>query len=236
MTKQIAILKTGNTHKKLQTIFGDFEDWFSEGITGAKFTTFDLPQGDLAPPVDQYDGYIITGSPAMVTSQEAWSENLKPFLKTLTAQDKPLLAVCYGHQLLADALGGKCDWHPKGREIGTVSISKTEQGKTDPLFSVLPDTFLAQVTHAQSAITLPSGAILLALNDYEPNHAYRIGSNIYSMQFHPEFSADVMRGYLFETAEKLTADGINVKSLLAQIQNADAASNLIQRFVDLIDA
>ena len=78
MTKHIAILKTGSTHPKLKTLFGDFESWFQKDIQGTQFTTFDLPNGDALPAADQYSGFIVTGSPAMVTDQESWSENLKP--------------------------------------------------------------------------------------------------------------------------------------------------------------
>lgn len=234
MIKTIAILKTGSTHKKLQTIFGDFEDWFCSEIQFAHFTTFDLPNGDCPPSADEYDGFIVTGSPAMVTEQAPWSESLKPLLITLVKMDKPLLAVCYGHQLLAEAAGGTSGWHPKGREIGTVEVKLTERGEQDPLLGILPPTFLAQATHAQSVLTLPPQATLLAYNDYEPNHGFRLGKQIWSIQFHPEFSADIMRGYLFETAEKLMADAIPVKQILTQIQHAHAGKNLIQRFIDLI--
>ena len=235
MTKHIAILKTGSTHPKLKTLFGDFEFWFQKDIQGTQFTTYDLPNGDALPAADQYSGFIVTGSPAMVTDQESWSENLKPLLKTLANRDIPLLAVCYGHQLLAEALGGKAGWHPQGREIGTVAITKTTQAENDPLLSILPSTFFAQVTHAQSVLTLPEGASHLAFNEYEPNHAYRIGQRVWSLQFHPEFSADIMRGYLFETAEKLLNDGISVADKLTEVKSAHASSNLIQRFVDLIE-
>lgn len=235
MTSRIAIIKTGTTHPRLHGIFGDFDNWFRETVGHAHFTTYEVAAGNRAPAIKEYDGFIVTGSPAMVTDKEPWSENLKPWLQKVVRLKKPLLAVCYGHQLLADALGGKAGWHPKGREIGTVAISLTEAGKEDPLMGTLAPTFSAQVTHAQSVLELPPGATLLAFNDYEPHQAYRIGDNAWGVQFHPEFHADIMRGYLFEASEKLMADKVPVRKLLAGVHPADANQHLVQRFVDLCE-
>lgn len=235
MSSRIGIIKTGTTHPRLRSIFGDFEKWFQDSVGHAHFTTYDVAGGEKPPAIDACDGFIVTGSPAMVTEKAAWSENLKPWLVQLVDQSRPLLAVCYGHQLLAEALGGEAGWHPKGREIGTVAVNLTQAGKEDPLLGGLSDTFSAQVTHAQSALVLPPGAILLASNDYEPHQAYRVGSQAWSVQFHPEFTADIMRGYIFESYEKLLTAQLPVKSLLAAVDHADANHHLLQRFADICD-
>ncbi|HBO92961.1 MAG: GMP synthase [Alcanivorax sp.] len=235
MSSRIGIIKTGTTHPRLRSIFGDFETWFQDSVGHAHFTTYDVAGGVKPPPTDACDGFIVTGSPAMVTEKAPWSENLKPWLMQMVEQERPVLAVCYGHQLLAEALGGEAGWHPKGREIGTVAINLTQAGKEDLLLSALPATFSAQVTHAQSALKLPPGATLLASNQYEPHQAYRVGSRAWSVQFHPEFTADIMRGYIFEAYEKLMAAQIPVKGLLAAVDHADANHHLVQRFVDLCD-
>ena len=235
MSSRIGIIKTGTTHPRLRSIFGDFENWFQDSVGHAHFTTYDVAGGEKPPAIDACDGFIVTGSPAMVTEKAAWSENLKPWLVQIVNQNRPLLAVCYGHQLLAEALGGEAGWHPKGREIGTVAVNLTQAGKEDPLLGGLSDTFSAQVTHAQSALVLPPGAILLASNDYEPHQAYRVGSQVWSVQFHPEFTADIMRGYIFEAYEKLLEAQLPVKSLLAAVDHADANHHLLQRFADICD-
>lgn len=236
MTSRIAIIKTGTTHPRIQGIYGDFDNWFRESVRHAHFTTFDVAEGARAPGIKDFDGFIVTGSPAMVTEQHAWSENLKPWLQKVVRLNKPMLAVCYGHQLLAEALGGKAGWHPKGREIGTVDITLTEAGRSDALLGTLAPTFSAQVTHAQSALELPQGATLLAFNDYEPNQAFRVGQNVWSVQFHPEFTADIMRGYLFEASAKLLADNVPIRALLEAVDHADANRHLVQRFVDLCES
>ncbi|MAR92995.1 MAG: GMP synthase [Pseudomonadales bacterium] len=246
MVTQIGILKTGSTHPRLRAIFGDFDTWFRvhrgpagtspAGIGQADFTLFDIAGGATPPPLEQCRGYIITGSPAMVTAREPWSEALKPWLQQVVAARVPLLAVCYGHQLLAEALGGAAGWHPRGTEIGTVEITLTEAGREDPLLGALPPRFLAQVTHSQSALRLPPEAVLLAANEFEPHHGFRLGPMAWGVQFHPEFSADIMRGYLFEASDKLLAAGQDVRALLARVRPADADQRLLERFVALCDA
>src|SRR5690606_3562878 len=96
----------------------------------------------------------------------------------------------------------------------------------DPLLNILPERFKAQVTHAQSVKRLPPDATLLAGNDLEPHHAFRIGERTWGVQFHPEFSAEVMRAYIEETNAN--------PQLLEQVKVADASENLLQRFVELI--
>jgi len=233
MTTSIGIIKTGTTHPRLRHIFGDFEKWFQESVSQAHFTTYDVAGGEKPPAPNACDGFIITGSPAMVTDCAGWSENLKLWIEKVVTARVPMLAVCYGHQLLAAALGGEAGWHPRGREIGTVSVELTEAGKSDELLGVLPQTFTAQVTHAQSALKLPPNAVLLARNDYEPHQAYRVGDRIWSVQFHPEFTADIMRGYILEATEKLLETDIVIRDLLASVDHADANRHMVQRFADL---
>ncbi|MGC1511102.1 glutamine amidotransferase [Ketobacter sp. MCCC 1A13808] len=233
MTAKIAIIKTGSTHAKLIRLYGDFDQWFQRNIQSAEFTTYDIEQGVSLPACTDFDGYIITGSPRMVTEKLDWSVELEDWIRLAVKQEVKLLAVCYGHQLLAEALGGQAGWHPRGREIGTVNVQLTTAGLNDALLGFLPARFSAQATHAQSALKLPADAVLLAANEFEPNHAFRLGNSAWGVQFHPEFSADIMRGYLFETADKLLDDRQPVAELINRVHDADAASNVIDRFVAL---
>jgi len=146
----------------------------------------------------------------------------------------PLLGICFGHQLLAEAMGGHADYHPKGREIGTVSIQLTPEGKQDRLLGALPDDFLAHTTHAQTVTKLPPNALRLAENSFEIHHAFRLGDSAWGMQFHPEFSADIMSAYVNEQSASLLKEGHNVDELKAAICNTNAASSLLKRFMAIV--
>lgn len=226
MAKKIILLKTGSTHPGIRQRFGDFEDWFLQAWTGCDVTLVNAVTAAELPTLVGDEGVVITGSPAMVTDREPWSEKLAAWLADSAHGQVPILGVCYGHQLLAHALGGSVYWHPQGREIGTVEIALEPSARQDPLLGILPVNFSAQVTHAQSVKTLPPGATLLARNAFEPHQAFRLGEATWGVQFHPEFSAEVMRAYIEETGADQT--------LLGQITSADANHNLLQRFVELI--
>lgn len=226
MSRKIILLKTGSTHPAIRQRFGDFEDWFMRAWTDCEVNLINAVTTESLPSLQGNEGVVITGSPAMVTDQEPWSEQLAQWLAQEAHNRVPILGVCYGHQLLAHALGGSVHWHPQGREIGCVDITLESAARQDPLLGILPATFKAQVTHAQSVKTLPPDAVLLAHNDFEPHHAFRVGASTWGVQFHPEFSADIMRAYIEET--HANAD------LLTGVQDADAGSNLLERFLALL--
>ncbi len=131
-------------------------------------------------------------------------------------------------------MGGLVAYHPGGREIGTVSITLTPEGKKDRLLGALPDMFMAHTTHAQTVSRLPTGAKLLAQNSFEAHHAYRIGTNAWGVQFHPEFTADIMNGYVKEQTGTLVKDGHDIKALQSAICNTDQANGLLKRFMRII--
>ncbi len=89
------------------------------------------------------DGLIITGFPAMVTDRPAWLDGTTVWLRNVVAAGMPTLGVCFGHQLLAHALGGTVGWNPGGRAYGTIRIDQLEAGGPDPLLGGLPPTFAA---------------------------------------------------------------------------------------------
>jgi GMP synthase (glutamine-hydrolysing) len=234
--KTLAIIKTGSTFPTIKQQFGDFENWIIAAcvLPTEKVLVVNVHEGDALPPITQLSGIIITGSPAMVTDQQPWMLALAAWLPSVITANLPLLGICFGHQILAQALGGTVDYHPQGREIGTVDISLTAAGKTDKLLGSLPHTFKAHVTHAQSVLTLPSDAHHLAENPFESNHALRLGENAWSVQFHPEFSADIMREYINQQAEALLINGRDINSLQNGVEETRLANGLLKRFMEIV--
>lgn len=231
----LLLLKTGSAFDEIVTDHGDFDQLFVTALGDSPVTidTVDARHETL-PALDNYQAVLITGSHHMVTDHEAWSDALLPYIREMAERNLPVLGVCYGHQLLAEALGGSAGYHPEGAEIGTVAVTLSEAGQQDPLLGQLPNPFSAHVTHSQSALTLPDNAVLLAHNSYEPHQAFRVNNNIWGVQFHPEFTAEVNRIYLDKQQDKLIALGRDVAQLRAEIHETALCNSLVRRFVDLI--
>ncbi|QFU00773.1 GMP synthase [glutamine-hydrolyzing] [Halomonas sp. THAF5a] len=236
---RLTILKTGDSFADVVRDHGDFEDLFlaalaplAEARDALTLTVHDARHEGVPPVPAAGDGVVITGSHAMVSDAEPWSEALKPWLVEARARGVAMLGVCYGHQLMAAAFGGVSGYHPAGREVGTRRLRLTEAGQTDPLFGALPATFTAQLTHSQSVLTAPPGAQVLADNDHDPFQALRHGPRQWSVQFHPEFSPPVMRAYLAHQRAALADQGDDPEARLDAVTPTPEAGALIARFAE----
>ncbi len=230
------IIKTGDALPSLRAEHGDFEDWIARGLSqdnnlpALTVRTLDARTNTPWPAMETVAGVVVTGSPAMVTDREPWSERTAERLAQLVVAQVPVLGICYGHQLLAHALGGDVARHPGGLEIGTVAVQRLPAAAGDALFGELPAEFLAQVVHEQSVRRLPPGAVALAANAHEDHHAFRVGPSAWGVQFHPEFSDAVMRDYLPCFAPSLQRAGVDADALQQQVQPTPHAASLLAGF------
>lgn len=232
---KMVILKTGSTYPTIKEQFGDFDEWFLRGLSPElDITVLNAEAGELPGDPTDWDGIVVTGSPAMVSDQEPWSEKAAEWLAQAVDQAVPVLGVCYGHQLLAHALDGEVGYHPKGRESGTQRVELLASAQDDPLFGGMPSIFNAQLTHKQSVLRLPPGAVLLGHNEFEPHQAFRVGKCAWGVQFHPEFSDAVMRAYLGVQAPDLESEGFDSQAMIDSVTRAPEASGLLERFSALV--
>lgn len=234
----LVIIKLGDTFDALRAQRGDFENWIADGLDTQTLpiVVIDPRRGDALPAPEALSGVVITGSHAMVSHREPWSETTAAWLARLVAHGTPVLGICYGHQLLAHALGGEAGNHPGGAEVGTVTVTLNEAAATDALLRDLPTQFPANAVHWQSALRLPEGAVRLAGSEHEPVHAFRVGEHAWGVQFHPEFDAEAMRGYIDMLANDLKAEGADPAALRARVSATDAAAGLLGRFARIAEA
>jgi GMP synthase (glutamine-hydrolysing) len=172
----------------------------------ADLVEFDVTAGDR-PPGFAYDGVVVTGSKASVYWDEPWIDALLDWLAAAADRDLPILGVCFGHQALATALGGRVE-SMTDVEIGYREVDR----EADPLFDGLADPLVAFETHSDRVVDLPTGATRLAAND-RGVQAFRHGDR-WGVQFHPEYdrrSAEtVTRGKdLSEARIEAVLDGID---------------------------
>ena len=234
--KKLYIIKIGTTFPATEAKFGDFDQWTAKvlGSVDLEIGIVDAEHGAALPEVDECAGVVITGSHAMVTNDAPWSVNLEKWLVLLLKAQLPVFGICYGHQLLARAAGGQVGFHPHGKEIGTVTVQLLPDCVNDPIFQALPNSFPVHVTHSQTVLHLPKGAIRLAANTHEPNHAFRLGKCAWGVQFHPEFNSDIMRSYIEEQANELKSAGLDLLPLLSAVSETPIAEKILKRFADLV--
>jgi len=233
-TKPILIIKTGSTLPELRTQKGDFEDWITTGL-GNNFPiqVVDVKNGATLPDADHFSAVVITGSHHMVTDHLPWSEAAARWLAQAVCLELPVLGICYGHQLLAHALGGEVGDNPQGSEYGTTEVHLHPTARQDPLFNQMPDKFLAQVCHKQTVLKLPPGAILLAHSSKDNYQAFRVGQS-WGVQFHPEFDAKAMRFYLRQFRQILVEEGQEPDAILELVCETPISTSLLAKFAHLI--
>ena len=119
--------------------------------------------------------------------------DLKNLIRTVVAARIPYLGICLGGQLLAAALGAKVVSN-RWKELGTLNVSLTEEGKTDPLFAGIPEEFSTFQWHHDS-FDIPEEGVLLATSPACPHQAFRVGDSAWGLQFHPEVSEQIIRDW-----------------------------------------
>ena len=232
MTAPFLIVETGQPVASMRR-HGSFAHWIrvAAGLARDEAVVVDVQRGDALPSREGFAGAIITGSAAMVTERHDWSERSADWLRQAAHDGLPLLGICYGHQLIAHALGGEVGVNPTGREMGTIQLDLHPPAAEDPLFAGLPARIPAQATHLQSVLLLPDGATKLASSEQDQAHAFRWGDAVWGLQFHPEFSTTHMRGYIHARSDALASEGRCGKRLAREVSAAPQARKVLRRFV-----
>ncbi|MBB3228025.1 GMP synthase (glutamine-hydrolyzing) [Luteibacter sp. Sphag1AF] len=231
--KPVLIIRTGRAPDVISERHGDFPRWFQLGLRlrDANVRVIDVENGDALPNPDACAGAVLTGSASMVTERLPWSERTAGWIRDAMDVDLPMMGVCYGHQLMSHALGGRVDYLEGGREMGTIPLSRTTHAADDLLARHLPPQFHAHATHEQSVLELPRGARSLATSARDPHHLVRYGQHAFSTQFHPEFSAEVMRAYIRRKHDTLQKEGRAPDQLLASVVPTPEATSLLRGFL-----
>lgn len=231
----IIVLRTGDAVPEVAASRGQFLKWISDHIGGAwdgEFLEHDARTDEPLPDAKRGSAIIVTGSSASVIERAPWMLRAEGYLRAAVQHQQPLLGICFGHQLLARALGGDVEKNPRGREIGTVRVNVLPEASGDPLFSGLPSELHVNATHVDTVTRLPKGATLLATTPLEPHAAFRVGEWAYGVQFHPEIDGHVMRGYVKAREPIIRGEGLAFDHLYDAITDAPHGPALLKNFVN----
>ena len=184
---KIGILKTDAVRPEWVPNFGEYPDMFQRLFKqvdpSLEFVTWDVEQGELPSLTGGVDGYIITGSKSSVYDDKPWIRDLEVFVRQLNAERRNLVGICFGHQLIAQALGGEVGKSPKGWGVGVHAYDITDQSLQD----VEGNSLQLLASHQDQVITMPPGAELVASNEHCNIAGMRLGKHLLTFQGHPEF-------------------------------------------------
>lgn len=230
-------MKCGTTLPHLREAEGDFEKWIiaRSGFGKHLFIVKAVYDKQALPRPESIAGVIITGSHDNVTANDPWMAYASRWIRQAIAHELPHLGICFGHQLLAHALGGEVDFNPNGIECGTVEIEKYADWQSDALLSALPQSFKVQLSHAQSVLKLPARATSYAGSWRDKNQICVFAKNVWGVQFHPEFSATVTSAYLQHQIQSIVAQGDDIAQLKSQIDETPEATALLRRFCEIVE-
>ena len=187
----IAILEAGRTNPDMPAKFQNYPDMFDTlfaeqtNTTTFRFSTVPVIDGVFPKSVNEFDGYLVTGSAYGVYDDVPFIGILMEFIQTIFASRKPLVGICFGHQVIAHALGGHAENFDSGWGVGTVQLKMV--GSADWIPPHINHLDLIHV-HQDQVISLPPKAVRLAESDFCKNAAFSIGKAVFSVQGHPEFT------------------------------------------------
>ncbi|MFO0591237.1 MAG: glutamine amidotransferase [Polyangiaceae bacterium] len=230
-SRTILVLQTGDPVPSVEARRGPFAQMIRDAIGPLWPGEYAVADVRAEPPPAKLEGVaavVITGSSANVPDREPWMLRTEAWLRDVVGAGVPVFGICFGHQILAQALGGEVIRNPRGREIGTKTIARNAD---DPIFAGLPGEIVANVTHVDTVGRLPPNAVALASSPLEDNHAIRFTETCYGVQFHPEIDADIMRGYIETRAEILASEGIDPKALHASVTNGEMGTETLRNFI-----
>lgn len=182
---KIGILTTGHRPEALPE-HKSYSDMFRDLLAGQgfDFDNYDVVDGEMPDSVTAADGWLITGSKHGAYEDLPWIAPLEALIREAHAADIPLVGICFGHQIIAQALGGRVEKFSGGWSVGRVAYDFG--GETLPLYA----------WHQDQVVERPEGAEVVARTDFCENAGLVYGGKAFSVQPHPEFTAAFLSGLM----------------------------------------
>jgi len=228
---RIGILKTDSVRPEFQAQFGDYPTMFRAVLSSAadgepvEFRDYDVQHGQYPERLEECDAYLITGSRESVYDELPWLDRLKLFVKELDAARHPLVGICFGHQLIAQELGGET----RAAEVGwSVGVHEAEVIAPGAWMQPFKPSFRLLSSHKDQVVQLPPRARPFAATPTCPHGGFTIDRHIITLQGHPEF----VRGYskaLLDLRREILGDEVYTRGVESLDQTIDAS--LVARWI-----
>lgn len=219
----IGILQTGLAPEALAPEMGDYPDMFARLLDGHGFTfrTYKVVEGEFPAHVTDCDGWLITGSRHGVYEDHAWIPPLEAFIRDSFAAHVPMVGVCFGHQIIAQAMGGKVERYEGGWAVGATDYDFGGEKMT------------LNAWHRDQVTKAPVGAKVIATNDFCTNAALLYDDKALTVQAHPEFRPEFVDGLMKTRGKGLVPDEVMAKAaarLEAPLQDKTMAAQIAAFF------
>lgn len=230
---KLGILKTDTVRPEWVEQFGEYPDMFVALLQRAdpslECITYDVESGVYPADIDEVDAYLITGSKSSVYDDAPWIPPLIDFVRELHSKEKKVVGICFGHQLIAQALDGKTEKSSKGWGVGLhrhrFNHLPNWHDQENPDLDIL-------VSHQDQVITPAKGAVVLAGSEFCENAVCQIGDHMLSFQGHPEFvpaySKEIMDFRREKISEPVYLAGVDS---LAGTHQGDRVANWVMSFL-----
>lgn len=220
---KIGILRTGHSPEGMIETIGNYDQMFERLLDGNDFDfrTFSVVDGEFPAGPQDADGWLITGSKHGAYEDHPWIPPLEELIRAIHAAGKPLIGVCFGHQIIAQALGGTVVKFDGGWSVGRTEYMM--EGKPVAL----------NAWHQDQVVALPPGARVVGSSDFCANAMLAYGDTIWTVQPHPEFGADFIDGLIRTRGKGVVPDAqldAASKSLPLPVNNTDIAAHMAQFF------
>ena len=215
MSIKIAIFELGSVPDEVKDKYPGYskmiQNWLSPFMPEVVFTRVLVVDGEAIPDVENFDGFIYSGSKYGVYDDIVWIHPLEEFIRNTALLNKPQFGICFGHQIIAQALGGKAVKSDRGWGCGMYEYEMRLDGESKKTLSVL-------TLHQDQVIEIPVDAKIVGGTEFCPMGAVRYAQAALTVQFHPEFSNEYMH------------DLLDLRGgVVIPIEIADAAKNTLNK-------
>jgi len=228
---KIGLLECDHVREELRHIAGDYREMFTglfrRHAPQIELESFDVRNGAFPASVDVCDGYLTTGSRFSAYDDEGWITELKDFVRRLREADKPLVGICFGHQVMAEALGGKVEPAPQGWGIGVHGMTVVRRERW---MQPRQARCGIQYSHRDQIVRLPDHSVVLGESDHCPVAMFRVGEKMLGIQGHPEFPARYVEALVRGRTGRIGAEKVNAADFTSPTDEA-ILTNWISKFL-----